>query len=465
MSLRETFPRLGLPTSHYFFSLSRGDSIRTLAMRPAFLWGLAALLTLSLAWGAASAVYLACHEQLVGALIARQAHMQSDYQDRLNDVQARLDEATSRRLVEHTLFDAKMRELLTRQARLEQRGSLVAALAAEAETRGSSTPGQRQAAAEVTAPDALGAIEALGPAAAAGGIDDAAARAYAPASGFTSEPRSARPPPLGEPLAKFSDLNDDPEAHARARMTAASGDPGLDPTQRLGLISHSLDRTEDRQMTTLAAIDRLASRSSARDAAIVAETGLDPAKLSAQHDAGGVGGPYIPVDADPKAPEFDKAVARVSRDVALAERLKSLMRFMPVRKPLAGDADITSPFGYRVDPFLGRPALHSGVDLIQAYGAEIHSTAAGRVIHVGLMGGYGLMVEIDHGNGLTTRYAHMSEALVSEGEDVRQGAVVGRIGSSGRSTGPHLHYEVRIDGDPVDPERFLRAGVQLTEAE
>jgi murein DD-endopeptidase MepM/ murein hydrolase activator NlpD len=81
------------------------------------------------------------------------------------------------------------------------------------------------------------------------------------------------------------------------------------------------------------------------------------------------------------------------------------------------------------------------------------------------MGGYGIMVEIDHGNGLTTRYAHMSEVLVHEGQEVAQGAIVGRIGSTGRSTGPHLHYEVRIDGEPVDPERFLRAGAQLAAAE
>ena len=80
-------------------------------------------------------------------------------------------------------------------------------------------------------------------------------------------------------------------------------------------------------------------------------------------------------------------------------------------------------------------------------------------------GGYGIMVEIDHGNGLATRYAHMSEALVEEGQEVAKGAVLGRIGSTGRSTGPHLHYEVRIDGEPVDPERFLRAGAELTVAE
>jgi len=137
------------------------------------------------------------------------------------------------------------------------------------------------------------------------------------------------------------------------------------------------------------------------------------------------------------------------------------MPFVPLRKPLSGEASLTSPFGYRLDPFLGRPALHPGVDLLQPYGAEIRATAAGRVAHAGPMGGYGNMVEIDHGFGLATRYGHMSEVLVGEGQQVAQGDLLGRLGSTGRSTGPHLHYEVRVDGEPVDPERFMLAGGRL----
>jgi murein DD-endopeptidase MepM/ murein hydrolase activator NlpD len=87
------------------------------------------------------------------------------------------------------------------------------------------------------------------------------------------------------------------------------------------------------------------------------------------------------------------------------------------------------------------------------------------VAHAGLAGGYGNMVEIDHGNGLATRYAHMSDVLVEEGQEVDKGAVLGKLGSTGRSTGPHLHYEVRVDGEPVDPERYLRAGANLAAAE
>ena len=213
-------------------------------------------------------------------------------------------------------------------------------------------------------------------------------------------------------------------------------------------------------MTALAAIDRRASRASGRNAEILAKVGLDPEKL-AEPKATGMGGPFIPVDADPNAPAFERAASHAARDVSFAENLSALMPSVPLMKPLAGEASVSSPFGYRIDPFLGRPALHPGVDLLQPYGAEIFATAGGRVTHAGPMGGYGDAVEIDHGHGLWTRYGHLSEIAVTEGQEVAAGDPIGRLGSTGRSTGPHLHYEVRVEGEPVDPERFIRAGAEM----
>ena len=134
------------------------------------------------------------------------------------------------------------------------------------------------------------------------------------------------------------------------------------------------------------------------------------------------------------------------------------MARIPVAMPVSGHPDVTSPFGARLDPFLGRPALHTGVDLRETYGSDIRATGAGRVVFAGVAGGYGNMVEVDHGSGLATRYAHMGEISVSEGQAVERGMVLGHVGATGRATGPHLHYEVRIDGEPVDPVRFIAAG-------
>jgi murein DD-endopeptidase MepM/ murein hydrolase activator NlpD len=460
MSLREGRRAPGLPSSHYFVSVSRGEAIRTVMVRPAALWAIASFALLSLAWSVAATAYVAFHDDLMGAIAARQAEMETAYEDRLAEARARLDEVASRQLLDQNSFEGKIHELLSRQAHLEQRGAIVAALAAETDARNPS-PLARRTAAVKPAPDALGAIQALSPQPPAETPGDTA-RAYAPSPEISVEPRAMKPHPVDDAGQTLSALTGDAPPPP-ASLTA--GAENLDASARLGLIDRSLDRMESDQMTALGTIDRATARSSARDEGIVAETGLDPAKLSPPHGEGGVGGPYTPAEVDSHAPAFDRALARVARDVATAERLKALMPFMPVRMPLSGDASVSSPFGYRRDPFLGLPALHPGVDLVQPYGDEIHATGAGRVVHAGPAGGYGNMVEIDHGNGLATRYAHMSEVLVEEGQEVAKGALLGRIGTSGRSTGPHLHYEVRVDGEPVDPERFLRAGAELSAVE
>ena len=459
MSLREGYPGARPPGSHYCLSLSWGDITRSVRLGRAGVGALAALALISFAWTASVTVYVAFHDDLMGAILARQAEMKAAYEDRLAEARAQLDEAASRQLLERNSFNGKVSEVISRQARLEQRGAIVAALA-ETEARNLST--RRQIAKSLGAPDAVSAIQALAPRTAPGASVDDGARAYAPVPQPGLEPRAVKPHPIDESGETLSALPSD------APFTTASvarATDNLDPSARLALVDPLLDRIEMSQTKALTAIDRAAERSASRDAAIVAETGLDPAKLSLPHGEGGVGGPFIPAEIDPDAPATDPALTRVARDVATAERLKTLLSFVPLRMPLSGDPSVTSPFGYRADPFLDRLALHPGVDLAEAYGAEIHAAAAGRVVHAGPAGGYGNMVEIDHGNGLATRYAHMSEALVEEGQQVDKGAVLGRLGSTGRSTGPHLHYEVRVDGEPVDPERYLRAGADLAAAE
>ncbi len=122
---------------------------------------------------------------------------------------------------------------------------------------------------------------------------------------------------------------------------------------------------------------------------------------------------------------------------------------------------MSSPFGMRTDPFNGRAAMHTGIDLRGERGEPVHATADGTVSIAGRDGGYGKMVEINHGNGLSTRYGHLSEIDVRVGQKVRIGQTIGKIGSTGRSTGPHLHYETRINGEAVNPQKFLRAGMRL----
>lgn len=124
---------------------------------------------------------------------------------------------------------------------------------------------------------------------------------------------------------------------------------------------------------------------------------------------------------------------------------------------------ISSGFGYRADPFNGGAAFHAGLDFRGPIGAPIHAAAKGKVSFAGVKQGYGNVIEIDHGNGLLTRYAHMSRFAARVGQPVDAGAVIGAIGNTGRSTGPHLHFEVRIHDRPVNPRPFLEAAPHVLE--
>jgi murein DD-endopeptidase MepM/ murein hydrolase activator NlpD len=118
--------------------------------------------------------------------------------------------------------------------------------------------------------------------------------------------------------------------------------------------------------------------------------------------------------------------------------------------------EVTSPFGLRSDPLAGEERFHKGIDIAAPEGSPIKAAEAGTVVFSGVASGYGNVVEIDHGNGVVTKYAHTQENLVSVGQQVGAGQIIARVGATGRSTGPHLHFEVHENGTPVDPQLFLQ---------
>jgi murein DD-endopeptidase MepM/ murein hydrolase activator NlpD len=131
---------------------------------------------------------------------------------------------------------------------------------------------------------------------------------------------------------------------------------------------------------------------------------------------------------------------------------------MPALAPVAGGISVESPYGYRFHPITGEYQMHTGVDLKSSYGDPVYSTAAGRVIYTGYFSGYGNLVKVDHENGYVTYYAHLSSIYAREGQSIGKGQVLGLVGQTGTTTGPHLHYEVRYQDQPLDPVRFLRLG-------
>lgn len=131
--------------------------------------------------------------------------------------------------------------------------------------------------------------------------------------------------------------------------------------------------------------------------------------------------------------------------------------------PPVTEMKLTSSFGYRSDPFRGRRAMHQGLDIPGAIGTPIYATADGYVGRAGRYGGYGNLIELEHGNGVQTRYGHLSAIMVQPGSRVSRGDIIGRMGSTGRSTGSHLHYEVRLDGEAVDPMPYVQSGAMVTQ--
>ena len=187
---------------------------------------------------------------------------------------------------------------------------------------------------------------------------------------------------------------------------------------------------------------------------LLASTGLDIDRLlHGLPNSAGEGGPYIALN-DPRA--------SAAADQQRLEDLKRLAKMLPLAAPL-NSFSVGSGFGPRIDPINHRASFHPGLDLDAPYETTVYSTGAGVVIFTGTMDAYGRVVEIDHGHGVITRYAHLHRVLVAKGQKVGLHTPIGELGSTGRSTGPHLHYEVHVDGTAVDPAKFMQAGKDVVQ--
>lgn len=165
-----------------------------------------------------------------------------------------------------------------------------------------------------------------------------------------------------------------------------------------------------------------------------------------------VGAAFTPIEFDK---ELDPKYQKLADDLELWNGLAKLNNMLPLGAPVE-KVRVTSNYGTRTDPFTGEQKKHRGIDFAGKIGTELMAPAPGRVISAGERVGYGTTVEIDHGLGFTTLYAHLSQINVARGDWVRPGTVIGLAGSTGRSTGPHLHYEIRYKGVPFDPTKFVK---------
>jgi murein DD-endopeptidase MepM/ murein hydrolase activator NlpD len=380
-------------------------------------------------WSAATATYFAFRDDVLTRLIARQAEMQYAYEDRIAELRAKVDRTTSRQLLDQEQFDQKLDQIMKRQTALESRATALGAIPDSLAT-GSIRPPARGAAADT------------------------------PATG------TPKPSPISDTVIFVAPPDREARLESRAPVVTKvqpnqfAKVQGVDNV--LVRLQSSLDQVERRQMAALSSVEDNMESRVRRMRGVFTDLGLDMTQLEAATPRAGVGGPFVPVKLPADAGAFERQLYRINVTRAAVDRLNRTLALVPYRKPVIGEVEFTSGFGVRSDPFLGRPAMHTGLDFRAAMGDPVRATANGKVVSSGWAGGYGRMVEVDHGNGLSTRYGHLSEINVKVGDVIRIGQVIGAVGSTGRSTGPHLHYETRIDGDAVDPQKFLRAGVRLS---
>jgi Peptidase family M23 len=397
-------------------------------IRPVLFWIAVGTVTALGVWSAGTATYFAFRDDVLTRLIARQAEMQYAYEDRIAELRAKVDRTTSRQLLDQEQFDQKLDQVMKRQTTLESRASALGAI-----------------------PDVMvtGSIKPTGR-----GISENLSATPKP-SPISDTVTFVAPPDREARLESRSPAIAAPQPNKFAKIQ------GIDNV--IVRLQASLDQVESRQLAALSSVEDTMDSKVRRMRGAISDLGLNMAQLEAAVPrGGGMGGPFVPVKLAADAGPFERQIFRVATTRAQVEKLNRTLALVPYRKPVVGEVEFTSGFGIRSDPFLGRPAMHTGLDFRAATGDPIRATANGRVTSAAYAGGYGNMVEIDHGNGLATRYGHMSKILVKVGDSIKIGEVIGLVGSTGRSTGSHLHYETRIDGEAVDPQKFLRAGVRLS---
>jgi murein DD-endopeptidase MepM/ murein hydrolase activator NlpD len=398
---------------------------RQVRLGPVAFWIVVGSLVVMAGWSVVTGTYFAFHDDVLKRLIARQAEMQYAYEDRIAELRAQVDRITSRQLLDQEQFEQKLETLVRKQSTLEQRAATLNSL-----------------------PD----LTTTG-----------------------SIPRPARGSDAGRGSPKPSPINDTvifqapPDREARLESRAA---PALNLRNTvktrggvegaLARMQESLERVEAKQAQSLAVLEESFESRARRMRSVLSDLGINPGKaLPAPPPPASVGGPFVPANLGSEERSFERQLYRIHLSRSQVDRLTRTLLDVPVRKPVSGEIDMSSGFGTRMDPFLRSPAMHTGLDMRGDTGDPVRATANGTVTMAGTNGGYGKMVELEHRNGLSTRYAHLSAIDVRVGQSVKIGQVIGKLGSTGRSTGPHLHYETRVDGEAVDPQKFLRAGLRL----
>lgn len=405
-------------------TISRNGKSRTFVIRPALMASVVAVGALFSVSYIASTAYLFFRDDLQSISSAHTDEIENDYEVRIARLRAEVDRLTSRQIVERHSVEDMLKAVLERQKQLHSAQSQVSNILQRAAASGLSIALNNPL--PLDKPD-FDASTRDGSTTANNGHSDTDVLP-------TMSLRGAAMPADAAPAKA-----DGPHLHDLSRVSA------------------SLDRMTSESAVALDTVAVTAEKNINAITKATRALGYNLADLADDSDDD-VGGPFVPL------PEtnhnLELRLVRADKALTLLQETKDAARELPLGQPVA-DHGVSSHFGPRLDPFMHVLTMHTGIDLRAPFGSPVHAAAAGTVTVARYNGGYGNMVEIAHKNGLTTRYGHLSKINVQEGETVNAGEIIGQIGSTGRSTGPHLHYEVRKSDEPIDPAAYLSAGHKL----
>jgi murein DD-endopeptidase MepM/ murein hydrolase activator NlpD len=438
---------------------------------------------LILGWVAFTSVNVIFKDRIIAAKERHFVEMQTAYEARIADLQISYDELNGALATAEDKFESVANEFETKQKALAsligRKQALEASLGIGAGRSAAQIASAKPVQTAAAKPVYLGVNMGLG-----GIIDEL----------IPNIARSLTPTPAGigplRALPPFTSLPSSPREStpAAAAATAAASPASLERTtfldgavRRIGALfgrkpsvtdadnvalrhiaenENRIARLDDENPVMLSEAKQTVDSEVTRLTKILRNTGIDPKKMTRIAGTEGQGGPLVPLrPSQIETPDqnFNAGVVGTMNSLAALDSVVGSLQSVPLTTPLQ-DAPITSGFGGRSDPFTENFAYHSGIDFSGPKGIDVRVTAPGVVAFAGRLGDYGNMVEVDHGNGIRTRYGHLMKVDVPVGAKLDKGDVVGELGSTGRSTGPHVHYEVWYDNTVRDPQRFIKAG-------
>lgn len=367
--------------------------------------------------------YLAFRDDLIASTVVRQARIKHEYEDRIAALRSKVDKITSRQLLDQQAVEAQVSTLIKQQEELTGRIGEFDGLMERAKKSGLNT-----SALEIPASNKKSTLDNM--------LDPIKTGSISLDNNFS----------FASSLRGSQDQNQQSQNFQIADYVSPAKE----------LFSSVAAQMKAVQSAQLVKINQLRMETKQKSNAIVKIFAELKVPLSSKIKQN-IGGPF---QAARLGFDFHDLSEALRGSMDNLDTLRKRTNVLPVGNPLAG-SKISSRYGNRVDPFKKTTAFHSGMDFKAPSGKHIKSAGAGKIVKAGRNGGYGLMVEIDHGNGITTRYAHMRRISVRVGQKISRGKVIGQVGSTGRSTGPHLHFEVRRNGQSTNPMKFFNAGKKL----